>query len=260
VWPRQTRAAEAEFDNAKWKLQLNGWISQPSGYFNGQSGNGYFDVQKDFGFGNYATFSGKFDWRFKRKHHLLLGVTPVLSSQTTTLSRTIEWEDVSYDLGARVKADIKSVILSPGYQWDFFRKQQGWLGLLVDCNLAWTDATLKVSGSVSGGGTGGTASTQSSGSLFAPLPAIGPIFKCYPIPNKNRFYVDGSFTGMSFFGYGNFMSGNAVAGFPISEHWDARAGYLWGNRLKIDDSDSHISLRLVQKGPVFGVEYHWGKR
>ena len=99
VWPRQTRAAEAEFDNAKWKLQLNGWISQPSGYFNGQSGNGYFDVQKDFGFGNYATFSGKFDWRFKRKHHLLLGVTPVLSSQTTTLSRTIEWEDVSYDFG-----------------------------------------------------------------------------------------------------------------------------------------------------------------
>jgi hypothetical protein len=26
-------------------------------------------------------------------------------------------------------------------------------------------------------------------------------------------------------GYGNFVSGNTVLGFPITHHWDARAGY-----------------------------------
>jgi len=72
--------------------------------------------------------------------------------------------------------------------------------------------------------------------------------------------MDGMFTGMSFFGYGNFMSAGGNLGFPIGQHWDARVGYLMGSRLKIDDSNSNISLPLVQKGPVFGVEYHWGQR
>ncbi len=254
--PRQAKGDD-EFDNSKWHLQLNGWVSQPSGYFNGKAGDGYFDLQKDFGFGNYATFNGKVDWRFKRKHHLFFGVTPVVSSRTTTLTREIIWQGQTYDVGTRVNADINSLIFSPGYQWDFFRKQQGWLGLMVDCNLAYTEASLKATGTVSGGGT---ATTQSSGSLFAPLPAVGPVFKWYPIPDNSRFYLDGAFTGMTFFGYGNFLSGNAVMGFPVSKHWDVRAGYLWGSRLKIDDSNNNISLRLVQKGPVFGVEHHWGKR
>jgi hypothetical protein len=249
--------ADEEFDSAKWKLQLNGWVSQPAGYFNGASGNGYFDLQKDFGFGNYATFSGRLDWRFKRKHHLTFGVNPVLSSQTTTLTRTIDWQGQTYDIGARVNADIKSLFFSVGYHYDFFRKKQGWLGVVANLNMADTEATLKATGSVSGAGT---VRAQSSGSLFAPLPAIGPDFRWYPIPDNGRFYLEGAFTGMSFFGYGNFISGNAVAGFPFAKHWDARAGYLWGSRLKINSSNSNISLRLEQKGPLFGVEYHWGQR
>ncbi|HTP67922.1 MAG TPA: hypothetical protein VMJ35_03390 [Dongiaceae bacterium] len=253
----EAKAGDEEFDNSKFKLQLNGWVSQPTGYFNGPDHNGYFDLQKDFGFGNYATFSGKLDWRFKRKHHLLFGATPALSSRTTTITRTITWQGQTYDVGARVNADIKSLFFTPGYQWDILRRKSGFLGLLVNCNLASTDATLKVTGTASGAGS---ASQSSSGSLFVPLPAVGPDFKWYPIPDNGRFYLDGAFTGMSFFGYGNFLSSNAVMGFPVSKHWDARVGYLWGSRLKIDDSNSNISLRLVQKGPVFGFEYHWGTR
>ena len=93
---------DSEFDHAKWKLDTNAWVSAPSGYFNGEGGNGYFDLQRDFGFGNYATFSGKLDWRFKRKHHLLFGATPIVTSQTTTLTRTITWQGRAFDLGAQV--------------------------------------------------------------------------------------------------------------------------------------------------------------
>ena len=31
--PGQAKVDE-EFDNAKWRVQLNGWISEPAGYFN----------------------------------------------------------------------------------------------------------------------------------------------------------------------------------------------------------------------------------
>ena len=80
--PSALRAGEEEFDYARFKLQLNGWVSSPTGYFNGKNGNGYSDVQRDFGFGNYVTFAGRVDWRFKRKHHLFFVTTPVISSRT----------------------------------------------------------------------------------------------------------------------------------------------------------------------------------
>jgi hypothetical protein len=259
--PNVSRAAgDEEFDNSKWKLQLNGWVSSPSGYFNGANGNGYFDVNRDFGFGNYATFAGKLDWRFKRKHHLLFLATPVVSSRTTTLNRTIDWQGQTFDVGAQVKADVKSLVFTPAYQYDFFRLPQIWLGLLVNVNLAYTQATLKASATVSGGSGSASSATSASGSLFAPLPAVGPTFRWYPIPNSSRLYLDGTLTGMSFFGYGNFVSGNAVLGFPLARNWDARAGYLMGSRLKVTGSNNDIHLRLTQKGPVFGVEYHWGAR
>jgi hypothetical protein len=259
--PIATRGSgDSELDSSRGKLQLNGWVSSPTGYFNGHNSEGYFDLKRDFGFGDYVTFSGKLDWRFKRKHHLMFLTTPVVSSRTTTIDRTISWQGETYDVGARVNANIKSLLFTPGYQYDFFRLQQIWLGLLVDCNLAYTSATLKVSGSASGSGgvTSGTASA--SGSLFVPLPAVGPTFRWYPIPNSSRFYLDGILTGMSFFGYGNFVSGNAVVGIRMSPHWNARAGYLLGSRLKITGSNDRIAIRLTQKGPVFGVEYQWGAR
>jgi hypothetical protein len=163
-------------------------------------------------------------------------------------------------VGAQVNAKIDSLFFTPGYQYDFFRLRQFWLGFLVNVHLAYTQAKLKTTGTVSGGGGSATASVSSSGSLFAPLPSIGPTFRCYPVPNSPRLYLDGTVTGMTFFGYGNFVSGNAVLGFPITHHWDARAGYLMGSRLKVNSLNSDIAIRLTQKGPVFGVEYHWGTR
>jgi hypothetical protein len=251
---------EKEYDNSKWKLELNCWVSAPTGYFNGASGNGYFDLQRDFGFGSYATFSGKWDWRFKRKHHLLFAVAPVVSSRTTNLNRAIDWQGQTFDVDARVEANMRSLIFTPGYQYDFFRRQSIWLGLLVTVNLVYTDAKLKATGAIAGGGSSASGAVQADGSLFAPLPTLGPDFRWYPIPHSPRFYLGGALTGMSFFGYGNFVSGDAVLGFPIGRRWDIRAGYQLGSRFKIYGSTDNIEIRLTQKGPVFGVEYHWGTR
>jgi hypothetical protein len=173
-------AADNEFDNAKWKVQGLAWISAPTGYFNGKDGEGYFDLQRDFGFGNYATFSGRLDWRFKRKHHLLVGVTPLFASRTTTLSRTIVFQDQTFEAGARVDSRIQSLFFTPGYEYDFFRLKRGWLGVLVNCNLANTDAKLTTAGTVSGGGVSASRGVSADGSIFAPLPAIGPTGRWYP--------------------------------------------------------------------------------
>jgi hypothetical protein len=97
--------------------------------------------------------------------------------------------------------------------------------------LAYTDAKLKTMGAIVGGSGSASGSPQAEGSLFVPLPAVGPDFRWYPIPHSPRLYLDGSLTGMSFFGYGNFVSGNALVGFPIGRHWDVHAGLPIGEPL-----------------------------
>ena len=47
---------------------------------------------------------------------------------------------------------------------------------------------------------------------------------------------------------------------PAPQRLNARAGYQLGSRFKIYGSSDNIAIRLMQKGPIFGVEYHWGVR
>lgn len=83
-----------------------------------------------------------------------------------------------------------------------------------------TDAKLKATAKLSGSGGSTSAGIHADGSLFAPLPALAPDFRWYPIPSSGPLLSRRPLTGMSFFGYGNFVSGNAVLGFRVGHHWE----------------------------------------
>ena len=86
-------ASDNDLDNYRWRVEGNWWFAHPSGQFGVRNGNNYFDINRDFGFGDYSTFTGKVDWRFGHKHHFLLNVTPNNDSRTAILSREIVFED-----------------------------------------------------------------------------------------------------------------------------------------------------------------------
>lgn len=245
-----------DLDNQKWRVEGNCWFSQPSGFFGARGSNNYFDINRDFGFGSYSTFAGSLDYRFGRKHHFLFGITPVNSSRTVTLSQTIDFQGQQFLVGALVSANIKSLNFTPGYQYDIIRRDHGFLGLEVDVNLLDTAATLKLAGSVNAQG----GEVSASKSLLAPLPALGPTVRWYPLHNSNRLSLDGAVTGMSFFGYGNFVAARANVGWGLTNHLALRGGYELGSRLSIHGSSSEIAIRRTQKGPTAGIEYSWGKR
>jgi len=251
-----TSAAQAaqgeDLDVYKWRVAAFWWFSNPTGSFTGKANSGTFDLHRDFGFGSYSTFSGTVDWRFKRKHHLIVGVSPVVSSRTTTLQRTIEFQGVVYDLGTKVSADIKSFAVAPGYQYDIIRRNHISVSFATQVNLLNTSADL--SGAVSVNGQSETR--KASGSIFAPLPTLGARVRWYPA-HSNRLALDGSFQGMSFFGYGNFMSARATANIAMSRVWRLNLGYQMGTRLRIDTGINDIGIRLTQKGPVAGIEASW---
>ena len=206
-----------------------------------------------FGFGSYSTFIGTADSRFKRKHHLIFSASPVESTKSATLQRTITFRGDTYDVGTSVSVDLKSFAFAPGYQWDFIRRNWGYVALSTQIYLLSTKSS--VTGQVTVNDQ--TATRTASGSVFAPLPVLGPRARWYPMPHSSRIALDGQIQGMYFFGYGDFYSAKGTVGVGITHHWKATAGYQLGTRLSIHGGSNQIGLRLTQKGPVLGVEGSW---
>ena len=248
----QDAAQGEDLDHYKFRTNLSWWYSQPSGYFNGANDSGEFDLSKDFHFGSYSTFTGLFDWHFKRKHHLLFATSPVSYTNTHTLERTITFQGDTYNVGTQATADIRSFSFAPGYQWDFIRRNRGYVALITQFYLL--DSKASVTGTVEVNGQ--SASRTASGSFLAPLPVIGLHARGYPL-HSERLALDGSFNGMYFFGYGDFYSARGIVSVGITRHWRAAAGYQMGTRLSIHGGSDNIGIRLTQKGPVVGIEGSW---
>jgi hypothetical protein len=250
--PLARAAVGEDLDIYKFRTTAVWWFSRPTGSFTGKADSGTFDLSRDFGFGDYSTFSGMTDWRFKRKHHLLFGVSPVWNSRTTTLKETIEFQGVTYEAGTETSADITSLAFAPGYQYDMIRRNAISLSIAIQVYLMKTSVDLTGKVIVNGQ----TEAKTASGSFFAPLPILGPRIRWYPF-HSGRLALDGSFQGMSFFGYGNFMTARGTGDISLSRHWRVNLGYQMGTRLKINTGANEIGIRLTQKGPIAGFEASW---
>jgi hypothetical protein len=248
---------DGDRDAYKWRIEGNWWFTHPTGSFglNGSNANNYFDINKDFHFQSYSTFSGKADYHFRHKHHFLLNITPVSNSRTVTLGREITFQGQTFAVGAQVTASVKALNIAPGYQYDILRTDRGYLGIEADLNLLDTEGTLKAVGTTNNQNASGSASK----SFFAPLPAVGPIGRWYPLPNSNRLSLEGSFRGMYFFGYGDFISSRANVGFLLTPHLALKGGYQLGSRLSVHGTGDAIGIRFTEKGPTAGLEYSWGE-
>jgi hypothetical protein len=250
----QAQEKSGDLDSYKWRVTALWWYSQPSGGFTASSDQVSFDLSRDFHFGSYSTFSGGFDWHFKRKHHFLFNASPVYSSRSDTLTRDITFRGVTYTVGKEVSVQFNSLAFAPGYQWDFIRRRHGYLALAVGMNL------LDSSGSINGTGTlnGVSATYKSSGSVLAPIPVLGFTSRGYPIHDSTRLSLQGTFQGMYLFGYGSYYSASGKAQIKVLQHLNLTAGYQLGTRLKVKtDSGRTVGLNLTQKGPVAGIEASW---
>jgi hypothetical protein len=70
----------------------------------------------------------------------------VTSSRRTTLSRTIEFQGVRYNVGTSVAAEIKSLSIAPGYQYDIIRRNR--ISLSIATQVYPLDTSADLSGTV----------------------------------------------------------------------------------------------------------------
>jgi len=242
-----------DLDAYKFRVQANWWFSHPSGSFSGANNQGSFNIDKDLGFGDYSTFSGVIDWRFTRRNHLTLGTAPVRSDKTTTLSRTIEFQGSTFNVGTVVNSTIRSYAYVPGYQYDIIRRNHGYLAGTAQLELL--DTSASITGTVA---VNGQSRTQTaSGSFFAPLPIIGAHGLWYPMSKSDRISLEGLVNGMYFFGYGNFISSRGNVSLGLVKHVRAELGYQMGSRFSIHGTSDRIGVRMTQKGPTLGVAVQW---
>ncbi len=250
-------AQASDEDLDAYKIWISGywWYSQPSGSFNANGSNGVrsFNLQQDFGFGNYSTFTGYVDWRFKRRSHLTFNASPVDLTKSATLTRTITYQGDTFNVGAQVSANLHAFSFTPGYQYDITRRDHGFLGVAAQMNLIDTRASLTGTASVNGQ----FATRTASGSVFAPLPVIGARGRWYPLPHSGVLDFDGSGLAMYFFGYGSFITAETRVDVGLGSHFKLSAGYRMGSRLRISGSSDQIGMRLTQTGAIAGVVGHW---
>jgi len=250
------RAQDAgDLDNYKFRVEGSWWLTHPTGYFGLNGSNNYVNFNQDFGFKNNSTFTGKIDYRFRRKHHFLLNVTPIYESRSATLNRTIIFDGQTFNIGAEATASVRTWNVAPGYEYDIIRRDHGFLGLEIDVNMIDTRAALSAAANVNAE----QAAVSGSKSIFAPLPAVGPVFRWYPLHDSNRLSIDGSVRGMPFFGYGNYVSAQGGLNIGLTKHLMLRGGYQMGSRLSIHGTADQIAVKLTHAGPTAGLEYSFGE-
>jgi hypothetical protein len=238
-------------DPEAYKIKVGGqfWYATPTATLAGSSSQAPISFDKSLGFQTYSTFNSGLDWHFKRKHHLLFIVSPNQTSHTTVLNQTITFRNVTFNAGSSVSSTLRTYSYAPGYRYDLIHNHRGHLGLVAQMNLLDIKATITGLALQPGGST----SASASGSLFAPLPVLGPEGRIYFA--KNRLYLDGNIKGMYFFGYGNFISTGATVGVALSRHLDFVGGYQMGSDLAINGTTDRLSVRLTQRGPITGLTF-----
>ena len=250
--PAIVSAQDEDFDQYKVRVSGFWFYSSPTVTMEAAGHSGFVDFNRDFGFNNYSTFFGKFDWKFTRKNHFYFVSAPFIQSNQVTLSRTIVFRGQTFSASAVVKGELRAILYAPGYQCDIIRRKRGHLGLAAQINLFDNTGTLSAGAQVTSGGTQ-QAAASAQASLLAPIPVAGPEFRLY-LTNSPRLFVEGNAYGMYLFGYGNFASTAGDLGLSLSKHFSVNGGYWLGSRLKVNDQSNRVGLRLTQKGPFAGME------
>jgi len=246
--------SDKEFDAYKFRVSAYLFYSNPSGDVQGSNETDTIDLQKDFGFNSYSTFTGKVDWRPTRKNHLYLVGSDFNQSRQKVLSRTIMFQGQTFNVGAAVNAQLDAPEIAPGYQYDILRRRRGHLGIGVQIDFFNTSASISAAAQITGEGVH-QAATVAKGSVLAPIPVAGPDFRFY-LTNSPRLFVEGEVMGMYLFGYGNFVSTADDLGYTFTKHLSVNAGYQLGSRLVVNNnaSSDRIGLRLTQSGAIVGLE------
>lgn len=197
----------------------------------------------------------EFRWQFATKWNLGLQYFNSTRHTRRTLDGTIEWDGVTYEVGAFVEAkssvDITRIVLTR-----HFRQKNGHDFRLTG-GLHWLD----ISGIIAGDATlddGETAFTTSKASASLPIPNVGALYQYSP-SQKWLFSARVDWFSASVGDYsGGIWNTNLNANYQVAKHLGIGLGYQF---FQIDGSITdhrwNGNLKIRFAGPTFQISGFW---
>ena len=201
--------------------------------FHSTGSQGRSDLQRDAIFNSYGTGAGRIEWKFPPKNDPFFGSIPFNQSEHIVLARRVTFQAQTFATGLTASTRLQSHLLTPGYQYAIICSRQGHLGIVARLDLFYIKGSLNVAVQT----LNGTLHTAhaSSATFRAPLPALGPYFRYYLIPNSMQLSVAGNVPGMYFF------LGTTLCFF---------LGYGWRVTESIFRSAGRLSVKFTARHPV----------
>jgi hypothetical protein len=249
---RASGSSDKEYDSYKLRFDFYWFDARPTGEFTSPGHTGTLDLRRDIGFDYSSTFLGKADWKFTHKNHFYFIVTSLDRTRTVTLQRTVTFQEQTFFPGETATGSLRSVLYSPGYQYDFIRRKQGSFGLQFQVNII--DLTGKLSAAAQVNNGVARSAAISSASLRVPLPVGGPTVRLYLIPKSSRLFVEANLLGMYFFGYGDYISSQGTLGLTLTRNLALRGGYTLASRFNVNTKADQLGVSLSQHGAIAGLE------
>ena len=130
--------------------------------------------------GNATTFWLDGTWRVGRRHQLSLNFTRSnRKSEGTTLTRDITWGDQVFTAGLTVQSEGSADILTGYYRFAVLRNDRFEIGPALGFGYLWLDATIRATGSVSGGGGGTSGTISQTGQTGSVTGDVGGYFAAW---------------------------------------------------------------------------------
>jgi hypothetical protein len=153
-----------EFTATWWRPGLTGSVASDSLDLIGST----IDFAGDLGFGDSRTSDFRLVLRPARKHKFRFQYTPVEFSAASVLARDIAFAGQLFPVALPIESLLTWNVMRFGYEWDFFYRPRGFVGLLIEVRR--TELTAAID------------SLLASGDLLAtaPLPALGLVGRVNP--------------------------------------------------------------------------------
>ena len=134
------------------------------------------------------------------KHHKFrLQYIPILYDQTAVIPREIIFNGQRYVVGLPVNSTLDWKAYRVGYEYDFISRDRGYGGFVLD--IKYTDVTATLAAP--------TAPREFTRERV-PIPALGGIFRVYPVPNVS---ITGEVTGFT-------LPDNLIKGLTMAHYVD----------------------------------------
>ena len=200
-------------------------------------------------------FVAEIQWQFSEKWNLGLQYFGATRSAQRTLESTIEWEDVTYEVGATVDAETKVDITRIVFSRNFWQKNGHDFKLAA--GIHWLDVSAKISGDATLD-DGSTAFATSKGSASLPIPNVGGAYRYSPskkwLLSTRVDWFSASLDDYS----GGIWNVIASANYRVADHVGVGLGYQFfqiDGRLSEDRWDGDLKIRL--HGPFLQIAGFW---